>query len=48
MCGESYQSRAYVWEKATILHAEAYRPESKKLPLRYSRHYYDLAMMAGA
>ncbi len=34
------------WEKATILHAEAFRPESKSLPLRYSRHYYDLAMMA--
>jgi hypothetical protein len=34
------------WEKATILHAEAFRPEAKPLPLRYSRHYYDLAMMA--
>ena len=34
------------WEKATILHAEAFRPESKQLSLRYSRHYYDLAMMA--
>jgi hypothetical protein len=34
------------WEKATILHAEAFRPESKLLPLRYSRHYYDLGMMA--
>ena len=33
------------WEKATILHAEAFRPASKPLPLRYSRHYYDLAMM---
>ncbi len=34
------------WEKATILHAEAFRPETKRLPSRYSRHYYDLAMMA--
>lgn len=34
------------WEKATILHAEAFRSEAKPLPLRYSRHYYDLAMMA--
>ncbi|MBF0266181.1 MAG: nucleotidyl transferase AbiEii/AbiGii toxin family protein [Gammaproteobacteria bacterium] len=34
------------WEKATILHAEAHRPESKILPSRYSRHYYDLAQMA--
>ncbi|MCD4827941.1 MAG: nucleotidyl transferase AbiEii/AbiGii toxin family protein [Candidatus Cloacimonetes bacterium] len=34
------------WEKATILHQEANRPEGKVMPLRYSRHYYDLAMMA--
>ena len=34
------------WEKATILHAEVFRPESKSLSLRYSRHYYDLVMMA--
>ncbi len=36
------------WEKATILHHEAYRPEGNPQPLRYSRHYYDLAMMASA
>ena len=34
------------WEKATILHAEFYRPPEKALPDRYSRHYYDLAMLA--
>ena len=34
------------WEKATILHHEANRPESSEMPTRYSRHYYDLAMMA--
>jgi hypothetical protein len=34
------------WEKATILHAECHRPEDKPLPDRYSRHYYDVAMMA--
>jgi hypothetical protein len=34
------------WEKATILHAEAHRPDDKKQPTRYSRHYYDLAKMA--
>jgi len=34
------------WEKATILHQEANRAEDKKIPLRHSRHYYDLAMMA--
>ncbi len=34
------------WEKATILHAEFHRPAEKSLPSRYSRHYYDVAMMA--
>jgi hypothetical protein len=33
------------WEKATILHHEAHRPEESAVPLRYSRHYYDLYMM---
>lgn len=33
------------WEKATILHQEAHRPEGSKLPVRYSRHYYDLWCM---
>lgn len=36
------------WEKATILHHEANRPESRPQPARYSRHYYDLARMASA
>ncbi len=34
------------WEKATILHHEAHRPESSTVPERYSRHYYDLYLMA--
>lgn len=34
------------WEKATILHHEANRPENSPLPLRYSRHYYDLYCIA--
>ena len=34
------------WEKATILHAEYHRPTDKALPGRYSRHYYDVAMLA--
>jgi hypothetical protein len=34
------------WEKATILHAEYYRPTEKPLPDRYSRHYYDVCMLA--
>lgn len=33
------------WEKATILHREAFRPEDRPFPLRYSRHYYDLYKM---
>jgi hypothetical protein len=36
------------WEKATILHHEAHRPEGNVQPARYSRHYYDLAMMAAS
>ncbi len=34
------------WEKATILHKIAHFPESKRLPLRYARHYYDLYRMS--
>ena len=34
------------WEKVTILHREAFRPEDRPLPTRYSRHYYDLFRMA--
>lgn len=36
------------WEKATILHHEANRPKESLMPTRYSRHYYDLAMMANS
>ena len=34
------------WEKLTILHAEAHRPENKPMPPRYSRHYYDTYQLA--
>ena len=34
------------WEKVTILHQEHFRPEQLSVPMRYSRHYYDLFMMA--
>jgi hypothetical protein len=34
------------WEKATILHAEYHRAPDKPIPDRYSRHYYDVAMLA--
>jgi hypothetical protein len=30
------------WEKISILHQEANRPGSKRMPPRYSRHYYDV------
>ncbi|MEX0999543.1 MAG: nucleotidyl transferase AbiEii/AbiGii toxin family protein [Thermodesulfobacteriota bacterium] len=33
------------WEKVTILHAEAHRPEHSTQPIRYSRHYYDVFKM---
>lgn len=33
------------WEKVTILHREAFRPEARPFPSRYSRHYYDLYKM---
>lgn len=34
------------WEKATILHAEAGRPQGNTFRPRYARHYYDLVMLA--
>ncbi|MGH9476452.1 MAG: nucleotidyl transferase AbiEii/AbiGii toxin family protein [Terriglobales bacterium] len=34
------------WEKATILHAEYHRAPAAAMPARYSRHYYDLAVLA--
>ena len=40
------QAERTFWEKATILHHEAHRPEGNAQPPRYSRHYYDLARMA--
>ncbi len=36
------------WEKATILHQEAHRPEGNTQPQRNSRHYYDLAQMVAS
>lgn len=34
------------WEKATILHAQYHRAPESAIPDRYSRHYYDVAMLA--
>ena len=36
------------WEKATILHDAGLRPAGKRLPERYSRHYYDTVLLAEA
>lgn len=45
---QTIRAERTLWEKATILHQEAHRPEDSPQPLRYSRHYYDLAMMANS
>lgn len=34
------------WEKATILHMLHHAPETKKIPPRMSRHYYDVYRLA--
>lgn len=44
---EAITAERTFWEKATILHAEFHRPAEKRPGLRHSRHYYDLAMLAG-
>ncbi|MFH0855459.1 MAG: nucleotidyl transferase AbiEii/AbiGii toxin family protein [Candidatus Omnitrophota bacterium] len=36
------------WEKATILHMIYHYPPEKNVPLRMSRHYYDVYAMAGS
>lgn len=36
------------WEKATILHGEANRPQTSPMPMRYARHYYDLFCIANS
>jgi hypothetical protein len=43
---EALLAKRTLWEKATILHAEYHGPAEKALPDRYSRHYYEVAMMA--
>ncbi|MCK4412652.1 MAG: nucleotidyl transferase AbiEii/AbiGii toxin family protein [Candidatus Eisenbacteria sp.] len=34
------------WEKVTILHHEAHRPQGRLQPKGYSRHYYDVCRMS--
>jgi len=36
------------WEKITILHQEAHRPDSKRMLPRYSRHYYDVYQLGNS
>ena len=45
-CREMLLAKRTFWEKATILNAEYYRPRDQALLGRYSRHYYDVAMLA--
>lgn len=37
--------RSY-WEKATILHVEYHRASESRMPVRFSRHYSDMAALA--
>ncbi len=43
---KSIKAERTFWEKVTILHHEAHRPESSPVPIRYSRHYYDMFMLS--
>jgi len=45
---ETIKAERTFWEKATILHAEAHRPEGRAQQDRYSRHYYDVYRMLGS
>lgn len=39
------EAKKTFWDKITILHTEAHRPEDRGQPARYSRHYYDIYQM---
>lgn len=45
-CAEPFPTKNKQVKRNEALNQEAHRSPSKSLPLRYSRHYYDLAMMA--
>lgn len=45
---QSLKAERTFWEKATILHVEAHRPEGRIVPARYSRHYYDMMCLANS
>lgn len=42
---KAIEARKTFWDKVSILHAEAHRPDDKPQQPRYSRHYYDLYQM---
>lgn len=42
------EAKRTFWEKATILHVVAHQPEDKAVPIRYSRHYYDMMSLANS
>ena len=45
---QSLKAERTFWEKATILHVEAHRSKDKVVPERYSRHYYDMMLLANS
>ena len=45
---KSLKAERTFWEKATILHVEAHRSADKTVPVRYSRHYYDMMSLANS
>ncbi|HES9357102.1 TPA: nucleotidyl transferase AbiEii/AbiGii toxin family protein, partial [Streptococcus pyogenes] len=47
-CIRTVSAERTFWEKATILHHEANRPESSPMPHRYARHFYDLYKIANS
>lgn len=42
---KAIEAKKTFWDKVTILHVEAHRPDGRPQPPRYSRHYYDLFQM---
>lgn len=42
---EAISAEKTFWDKISILHQEAHRPNDKVFPQRYSRHYYDVIMI---
>jgi hypothetical protein len=42
---KAIEAKKTFWDKVSILHVEAHRPEDKHHPARYSRHYYDIYQM---